>query len=138
MINVISLQHIHVVLEDILSVNMKKWYILALTVNMLQPQPDIFRNKHEEVRFDCGKCEYSAFTASNLRNHMKTKHKEVKYPCDKCQYSVSSAGLLKRHIKIILEGIRYPFDQCELAATSASAFKTTCWEYTRRSEVPLW
>ena len=39
------------------------------------------------------------------------------YPCNQCEYSASA---LKNHIKTKLKGIRYPGAQCEPTASTAS------------------
>ena len=76
----------------------------------------IKKRKLEWVRYPCDKCEYSATSQNNLREHIENKHEGVKYPCDICEFAASSVIYLKRHVEIKHEEVRYLCDKCEFAA----------------------
>ena len=54
---------------------------------------------HEEERYPCSQCKYSASTASHLKTHVAYKHEGVRYPCSQCMYVAITANALKKHVE---------------------------------------
>jgi len=56
------------------------------------------KKKHEGKIYSCAKCNYTAPTMEQLRNHKNSKHGVLKLSCDFCDFKCSVNWRLKQHV----------------------------------------
>ena len=54
---------------------------------------------HDQVKYECNKCEYKATQRSHLTQHVRSIHDQFKYDCKNCEYKATFVGSLRTHMK---------------------------------------
>ena len=71
------------------------------------------KNVHENVRYNCDKCEKSFSRKFDLSDHVRVVHENIRHNCDKCEKSFTRKTNLNEHIQAVHENVRYSCDGCE-------------------------
>ena len=66
---------------------------LDYELDPLYSEPKRIRKKQDKC--SCSQCKYCAKTTSSLQRHFKIKHEELRYPCSKCEYSATKQVTLR-------------------------------------------
>ena len=71
------------------------------------------QRKHEDVRYPCGKCDFTATRKTYLKEHIASLHEGMCYPCSQCEYKTGKKGNLRKHVESVHEGVCHPCSQCD-------------------------
>ena len=71
------------------------------------------KSVHENVRYNCDKCDKSFSKKSHFNRHMKSIHENVKHICDKCEKTFSLKHNLMQHIQSVHDNLIYDCDKCD-------------------------
>lgn len=75
-----------------------------------------FGEPMDEEDLDCDRCEYSAGSQADLKEHEEAVH-QGGYPCDWCSDVFSDAHLLKKHLKTDHKDVRLQCGLCDFRTT---------------------
>ena len=56
-------------------------------------------SNHDDIRYSCDQCDYSATQKDQLKYHVESNHDETRYNCDQCDYSPTQKDQLKHHVE---------------------------------------
>ena len=77
------------------------------------------QTNHDELRYPCDICEYSAPNLTHLKRHNEAQHNGIVFPCDQCPYEAATKGTLKKHM--MKHGtVKLQCDQCSHKAVLLS------------------
>ena len=79
---------------------------------------------HDNVRYNCVKCEKNFYDKSTLNKHIQSVHGKIRYNCDKCGKSFSSKQYLNTHIQSVHQNIRYNCYKCGKSFSQKEYFNT--------------